>query len=134
MATIREECEVPAAADAVWAVLRDFGGLLKLAPGFVTGCELEEGGTVRLVTFANGMQLRERLVTLDDAARRIAYSAFGGRTTHHNASAEVLAIDARRSRFVWTADLLPDALAPAIGQMMKQGAQSMQRALTPAAS
>lgn len=134
MATIREEFEVPAAAAAVWAVLRDFGGLLKLAPGFVTGCVLEEGGSVRLVTFANGMQVHERLVTLDEEGRRIVYTAFGGHATHHNASAQVFALDARRSRFVWTADLLPDALAPAIGQMMRQGAAAMRSALTPAGS
>ena len=114
----------------MWSVLREFGGLLRLAPGFVTGCVLEEEGAVRLVTFFNGVQLRERLVTLDDAARRIAYTAFGGRTTHHNASAQVFPIDAGHCRFVWTADLLPDAVAPIMEQMMARGAEVMRAALT----
>jgi carbon monoxide dehydrogenase subunit G len=130
MATIQKEFEVPAAADAVWAVLRDFGGLRRLAPGFVTDCKLEEDGAVRLVTFFNGMQVRERLVTLDEGARRIAYSAFGGPATHHNASAQVVPVAADRCRFVWTTDLLPDALAPAIGQMMEKGSEAMRSALT----
>lgn len=133
MATVQEEFDLPTPADAAWAVLREFDGLLRLAPGFVTGCALEEGGAVRLVTFANGMQVRERLVTLDEAARRIVYSATGGRTTHHNASAQIVPLGADRCRFVWIADLLPDAMAPAIGQMMRQGAQAMRSALTPAA-
>ena len=133
MATIQKEVEIAAPADAVWAVLRDFGGLLKLAPGFVTGCALEEEGAVRLVTFFNGVQLRERLVTLDDAARRIVYTAFGGRTTHHNASAQVFAVDAQRCRFIWIADLLPYAVAPAMDQMMARGAEVMRSALTPPA-
>jgi carbon monoxide dehydrogenase subunit G len=131
MATIQREFEVPASADAVWAVLRDFGGVERLARGFVTGCTLEEQGAVRLVTFFNGLQVRERLVSLDDAARRIVYTAFGGRTTHHNAAAQVLPIAADRCRFVWTTDLLPDAIAPAMAQMMDRGAEAMRSALTP---
>ena len=133
MATIQQEFEVAAAADEVWAALRDFGALHeKLATGFVTDCVLEEEGAVRLITFANGMQVRERLVTVDDAARRIVYSASGGRTTHHNASAQVIALGPQRCRFVWTTDLLPDAMAPAITQMMASGAKAMQARLTPA--
>ena len=132
MATIHEEFELPLPADEAWKVLRDFGGVHRLAAGFVTACELEEEGAVRLVTFFNGMQARERLVTLDDAARRIVYTAQGGRAAHHNASAQVLPQGPARCRFVWTTDLLPDALAPAIGQMMAKGAQAMRAALTPA--
>jgi carbon monoxide dehydrogenase subunit G len=133
MATIHEEFEVPAPADAVWAVLREFGAVDRLAPGFVTACALEEDGAVRRVTFFNGMEVRERLVTRDEAARRLVYSATGGRATHHNAVAQVVEAGPGRCRFVWTTDLLPDAMAPAIAQMMKQGAQAMRSALTPPA-
>jgi carbon monoxide dehydrogenase subunit G len=133
MATVRKEFEVPAPAAAVWSVLRDFGALTRLAPGFVTACELEEQGAVRRVTFFNGMQVRERLVTLDIPGRRIVYAAVGGRTSHHNASAQVIEEGPQRCRFVWTTDLLPDELGPAIGQMMDLGAQAMRSALTPPA-
>jgi carbon monoxide dehydrogenase subunit G len=133
MATIQQEFEVPAPAQAVWAALRDFGAVHeKLATGFVTGCVLEEEGAVRLITFANGMQARERLVTLDDAARRIVYSASGARFNHHNAAAQVFPLGPDRCRFVWTTDLLPDSVAPAIAQMMEAGAKAMQARLTPA--
>jgi carbon monoxide dehydrogenase subunit G len=133
MATIQKEFEIPAPAEAVWAVLREFGAADRLARGFVTACALEEGGAVRRVTFANGMEVRERLVTRDDAARRIVYSATGGRATHHNAAAQVLEAGPGRCRFVWTTDLLPDAIAPAIEQMMQAGMQAMRQALTPPA-
>jgi carbon monoxide dehydrogenase subunit G len=129
MATIHKEFEVPAPADVVWAVLRDFGAVDRLAPGFVTRCALEEGGAVRHVRFGNGMEVRERLVTLDDAARRIVYSATGGRATHHNAAAQVLEAGPGRSRFLWTTDLLPDAIAPAIEQMMDAGVRAMTACL-----
>jgi carbon monoxide dehydrogenase subunit G len=130
MASIVQEFEVPAPAERVWAMLRDFGGIDRLAAGFVTACTLEEEGQVRLLTFFNGMQVRERLVASDDARMRIAYSASGGRATHHNASAQVIPEGPDRCRFVWTTDLLPDAVAPAIAQMMERGVQAMRSVLT----
>lgn len=133
MATIRKEFEVPAPADTVWAALRDFANLHRLAAGFVTDSRVDEGGAVRIVTFANGMQARERLVTRDDAARRLVYTVEGGRPTHYNGTVQVTEAGPGRSRFVWTVDLLPDALAPAIAQMMEQGCQAMRSSLTPGA-
>jgi hypothetical protein len=35
--------------------------------------------------------------------------------------AQVFAVDGGRSRFVWTADLLPDAAAAVTGEMMERG-------------
>jgi carbon monoxide dehydrogenase subunit G len=133
MATIHKQFEVPAPVDTVWAALRDFGNVHKLAAGFVTDSRIDEGGAVRIVTFANGMQARERLVTRDDAARRLVYTVEGGRASHYNATAQVQEAGPGRSRFVWTVDVLPDALAPAIAQMMEQGCQAMRSALTPGA-
>lgn len=129
MASIRREFVVPAGPNAVWQALRDFGAVhTKLAPGFVTGCSLEEDGAVRVVTFANGISVRERLVACDDEHRRLAYTVEGGRAKHHHATAEVLP-EGDGSRFVWITDLLPDSMAPAIAQMMDAGAAVMQRHL-----
>ena len=131
MATIQKDFEVPASADAVWQAVRDFTNVQRLAPGFVTSCTAEEAGAVRLLTFFNGLQVRERLVTCDDAGRRLVYTAFGGRTQHHNGTVQVVALAPDRCRFVWTTDLLPDAVAPAIEQMMEAGMRAMRSTLTP---
>jgi carbon monoxide dehydrogenase subunit G len=133
MATIHKEIEVPAPGDTVWAAVRDFGNVHKLAAGFVTDSRIDEGGAVRIVTFANGMQARERLVTRDEAARRLVYLVEGGRPSHYNACVQVAETGPDRSRLLWTVDVLPDALAPAIAQMMEQGCQAMRSALTPGA-
>lgn len=133
MATIEKEFEVPAPAASVWDVVRDFGAADRLARGFVTACTPEEDGAMRLVTFANGIQARERLVTRDDAARRLVYTVVDGRPTHYNGVVRVSELGPQRCRFAWTVDLLPDALAPAMAQMMEHGARAMQAALTPAA-
>jgi len=127
MASIRKEFTVRAAPDAVWAALRDFGGLhRRLAPGFVLACSLEDDGAVRLVTFANGASVRELLVACDDASRRLAYTVEGGRASHHHASAQVIAEADGTSRFVCITDVLPDSLAPVIAGLMDAGAAAMQ--------
>jgi len=73
------------------------------------------------------MVVRELIVDLDDKARRLVWTAVGGRLTHHNASAQVFA-DGDKSRLVWTADLLPDELAGDIRAMIEYGAAAMQKA------
>ena len=69
----------------VWAAIRDIGALhTRLVPGFVVGTRLEPG--VRVVTFGNGMVVQEPIVAIDENARRLVWTAEGGRTTHYNAS------------------------------------------------
>jgi hypothetical protein len=94
----------------------------------VTATELEDD--TRMVTFANGMTVRERVVTVDDTARRLVYAVVGGgRTTHHNASFEVIDDADGRARIVWTTDLLPDAAAPAVEGMMDGGLHAIRQTL-----
>ena len=120
MASIHKEIRIAAAPETVWAALRDVGALhTRLVPGFVTDTRLEEGA--RVVTFGNGMVARELIVSVDDERRRVAWAVVGGSMSHHNASAQVFADGAAACRFVWIADLLPDAMAPAIAGMMDQG-------------
>lgn len=102
MPSIHKEFTVGAGIDSVWAAFRDVGAVHRvLAPGFVTDCKLEGGGASRIVTFANGIVAREVIVDLDEAARRLAYSASGGRLTHHNASFLVAEDGPGRCRIVW---------------------------------
>lgn len=128
MATIRKEIPVTAAPANVWDALRDVGALHeRVVPGFVTATRLEPGA--RLVTFGNGVTLRELIVDVDDDARRVVWSATGGRLAHHNASVQVFDHDGGGSLLVWTADLLPDEMAGEIRGMIEQAAAVMQRTL-----
>jgi hypothetical protein len=95
-------------------------------PGFVVDVQMEEGA--QLVTFGNGMVVRETIVDLDEVARRLVYSVASERLTHHNASFQVLA-DGAGSRLIWVADLLPEAAAGAVETMMEQGAAAAKQAL-----
>ena len=128
MASIRREVVIDASPERVWDALRDVGAIhVRLAPGFVTDVKLEPGA--RVVTFGNGMVVRELIVDLDENARRLVWSATGGPLSHHNASAQVFAEGAGRSRFVWIADLLPNEAAPAIAAMIEQGIGVIQKTL-----
>jgi carbon monoxide dehydrogenase subunit G len=131
MASIRREVRIEARPETAWEALRDVGALhRRLVPGFVTDTRLEEGA--RIVTFGNGMVVRELIVDVDETARRVAWSAVGTAMTHHNASAQVFPEGARACRFVWIADLLPHEAAPQIAAMIDQGmaviAQTLERA------
>ena len=127
MASIRKEIAVKASPEASWDAVADIGALhTRLVPGFVVDTRLEPGA--RIVTFGNGAVVREPIVTLDAAARRLVWSAEGGRASHYNAAVQVLA-DQEGARVVWTIDLLPDSLKDEIAAAMDLGLAAMQRTL-----
>ena len=128
MATVRHEIVIDRPPHDLWDALRDVGALhTRLAPGFVVDCRLEPGA--RIVTFANGQVVRELLISVDDAAQRVAWSVVGTRMTHHSASAQVFEEGAGSSRFVWIADFLPDDVAPTMSSMIAMGLATMKRTL-----
>lgn len=128
MASVRREIVTKAPADHVWAAIRDIGALhTRLVPGFVIDTKLE--GRMRIVTFGNGMVIREPIVTIDDAAKRLVWSAEGGRTTHYNAAVEVSGTDGGATRVVWTADFLPDEAAETIASAIGTGMAVMKKTL-----
>ena len=127
MASIKKEVRIAAPAARVWDAVRDFGQVhRRLVPGVTVDTRVE--GDARVVTFGNGMVVRERLVACEDAARRLCYAAVGGPLAHHNGVMQVVA-DGEESVVVWTTDFLPDDMAPMIGGLVEQGAAAMQRAL-----
>jgi hypothetical protein len=128
MASIIKEFFIGASADDVWEAVRDVGAVRqRLVPGILVEAHLE--GEARIVTFANGMVLRELIVTLDDESRRFVYASVGGRASHHNASIQVFADGEQQSRVVWITDVLPDALVPSIRALVEQGSQVMKQTL-----
>ena len=128
MATICKEAEITRNAGFVWDAIRDVGAIhRRLVPGFVVDCKLE--GDSRLITFANGMAVREIIVAVDDKTRRHAWSARGEPLTHHNASIQVFAEGDDKCRVVWIADVMPNEVADTVGEMMLQGLAAMKRTL-----
>src|ERR1044072_1151945 len=133
MASIRRGIIVDAPVEHVWAALRDIGNVhTRLAQQFVIDTRLD--GDSRLVTFANGEVVRERIVDVDDNARRRGHAGVHWRTTHHNASFQVAPDGDGRSRLTWITDLLPDSLAELVGGFVEQGSVAIKRTLEASAS
>ncbi|MFI0453777.1 SRPBCC family protein [Actinomadura sp. 6N118] len=129
MATIHKEILVDAAPEVVWEALKDYGALHeKLAVGFVTDARME--GDDRIVTFFTGAVARERLVGIDEEARRIAYSVSESPMgfTHHMASAQVFA-EGEQARFVWITDCLPHEVAGFVDDFMGRGLLALKKTL-----
>lgn len=128
MATLHREILIRARVETVWAAARDLGALhTRLVPGFVVDTRMD-GPDARIVTFANGLVVREPIISVDDERRRLAWTAVGGQTTHYNAVLTMVA-EGEHTRVRWTSDLLPHEMAPAIAAMQDQGLAAMRRAL-----
>jgi hypothetical protein len=128
MASVRREIVTKATPDKVWSAVRDIGALhTRLVPGFVTDTKLE--GSVRIVTFGNGWVVREPIVTIDDQARRLVWTAEGGMTQHYNGAVQVTANVDGSSTVVWIADFLPDDVTTAIAGAIDAGMAVMKKTL-----
>jgi Polyketide cyclase / dehydrase and lipid transport. len=128
MASIRKEIALNVPSKDVWDAVRDVGAVHKrLCPGVLIDARLENDA--RIVTFANGMVVRELIVDLDDEARRFVWAAVGGPLTHHNASMQVLDDGDRSSRLIWITDILPNAIAGDIQVLINQGTVAIRQTL-----
>lgn len=135
MASVRKEIDIAAPAAQVWDALRDVGALhTRLVPGFVLDTKLETDPPARVVTFGNGVVARELIVSVDDTERRLVWSVVGGSFTHHNAAAQVFDTGSGRCRFVWIADVLPDAAAAHVAGLMDHAVQTIRRTQESAAA
>ena len=130
MASIHKDITLVTEPAAVWDAMRDFGNVdTRVARGFVVESHLD--GDARIITFAGGTVVRERIVDVDDVNWRLVYTVVDGPlgATHHQASVEVHAdpADPSRTHVVWVTDVLPHGLAPTIDGLMQQGAAAIER-------
>jgi hypothetical protein len=128
MAAIHREIQLTVAPDRVWDVVRDIGNAHhRLFPGVLVDVQLEGGE--RVVTFANGLVVRELTLELNDELRRYSWTARGGLARHHNASLQVFENTDGSSRVVWITEVLPNDLRDAIGALVDAGASVMKKTL-----
>ena len=127
MASIVMDAVVAAPAAKVWHGLANVGAAHRVFAGVLSDCRLDDE-MVRIVTFANGLVIRERIVSVDAELRRIAYTVTGRDFVHHHASMQVLPVGDNECRFIWITDVLPDAAAERIRPLMGAGVAAMQKA------
>lgn len=73
--------------------------------------------------------MSERIITVDDANRRLVWSITDGPYEHRNASTQILATADRKARFAWQADLLPNSLAARTSELVARGTQVVTKTL-----
>ena len=122
MASFRTETIIDLPAARAWARLRDLAGTHTLFPGVLTACVLD--ADVRTVTFADGTVVKERIVTVDDDAMRLAYTVLD-RFQHHASSMEIAPVNHGQCRFIWISDVLPDAAIDRVAGLMTKGTAAL---------
>jgi hypothetical protein len=124
MASIHIDTTIQAPARQVWAALSAVGEAHKAFGGVLTGCRLESDD-LRVVTFANGLQVKEQIVAVDASRMRIAYAAIGTELKHHSAAMQITAVTDDACRFDWVTDVLPHEAVDWIRPLMEQGARAL---------
>ena len=124
MASIHIDTTIQAPAPQVWAALAAVGEAHKTFAGVLSACHLE-GDDVRVVTFANGLQVKEQIVTIDPVRMRIAYAAIGTDLKHHSAAMQIIPATDGTCRFDWMTDVLPHEAVEWIRPLMEQGARAL---------
>jgi len=95
--------EIPASAEAVWAVVRDFHGLPKWLKSLASSESLESGRVRRVVAHGGKGTMVERLAVMDDAAMSYAYILEEAPMPVRNylATARVIPKDAAHCTVTW---------------------------------
>jgi hypothetical protein len=108
VASLRHERRIAATADVVWDVVRRPESIPTWFPGVVS-CTVE--GDVRVITTATGMEIPEKIMTIDSTIRRFAYRVTAPLYTFHLGVIDVIEIGQFDSLCVYSTTAEPDTLA-----------------------
>ena len=117
---------VSAAPDEVWEKVGDFGGVGDFFPG-IDSFRLE--GDDRIIGMF-GMEIRERLVSRDDATRTISYSVVEGVPLDSHQATITVEPDGEGSKVTWAYAVTPDEMAPIFGDTYKAALASLESAFS----
>ncbi len=107
MGTGQAEIDVNGSADAVWAVIGDFGGIGGWMPG-IDSCRVE--GDDRILE-TMGMTITERLVNKDDAGRALTYAITDGAPVELHQAVITVTPTGDTSQVTWVVEATPDEMA-----------------------
>jgi hypothetical protein len=108
VASLRHERRIAASADVVWDVVRRPESIPTWFPGIVS-CTVD--GDVRVITTATGVEIPEKIMTIDSTIRRFAYRVTAPLYTFHLGVIDVIEIGQFDSLCVYSTTAEPDTLA-----------------------
>jgi mxaD protein len=111
------ELNIAGKPDEVWALVGNFGGVADIMP-VVESCTIE--GDDRVLAML-GLEVRERLVSRDDAARSLTYSVIAGVPLESHQATISVAPDGDGSVVTWAFSVAPDEMAPIFEDTYRSG-------------
>jgi carbon monoxide dehydrogenase subunit G len=112
MAEGAAEKKVAASPDTVWAAVGKFDGVAEFFPGIDS---FSTEGDDRLIGMF-GMQIRERLLSRDDATRTLEYTIVDGVPLESHKARITVVPDGDGSLVTWWYECDPDELGPVFEQ------------------
>ncbi len=132
---VRVETVIDVSRQQVWEAIADVGAVhRRLLPGRVIDARIE--GDIRILMMPDGSQIRELIVSIDHAARRLAYAVIEGQRlplTYHHASFQV-ASEGDGSRLIWVTDVLPHTMADAVRARVEPGIVEIKQVIEAAST
>ena len=114
--------DIAAPADAVWAVIGDFGGIGDWMPG-IESCRVE--GENRILD-TMGMEITERLVAKDDAGRALTYSIVEGAPVESHQGVVTVRPTGEASHVTWEVEATPDEMADLMATIYQQALEALK--------
>lgn len=108
MADGKAEVSIDKSPDDVWKLVREFGGLDTWMPG-VESCVVD--GDTRTIGLM-GLEIKEQLRGVDDAARSISYSVIESPMDNLESHLATISVtpEGSGSHVTWSVEVLPDEL------------------------
>jgi mxaD protein len=122
MGTARAEIDIDKPADAVWAVVGDFGGIAGWMPG-VESCVVDGDDRILKVM---GLEVIERLERRDDDGRVLVYGIVGGVPVGNHKATISVADAGAGSHVTWDVEVEPDEMTDFMLQMYQQSLEALQ--------
>jgi carbon monoxide dehydrogenase subunit G len=122
MGTGKAEIDVNQSPDKVWALVGDFGGIGGWMPG-IDSCRVE--GDERILE-TMGMSITERLVSMDEAARRLTYSIAAGAPVESHEAVITVAPSGAGCHVTWVVEAEPDEMADLMATIYQQALEALK--------
>jgi carbon monoxide dehydrogenase subunit G len=126
MAAGAVDVTIAATPEQVWEKVGDFAGIDVLFPG-LESFRLE--GDDRIIGMF-GMEIRERLLALDNEARVLTYSVVDGVPIESHTATISVEPDGTGSKVIWAYDVSPDEMAPIFGDTYKGALAALENSFT----
>jgi len=118
----RAEIDIDRPADAVWAVVGDFGGIGTWQPG-IESCHVD--GDDRVIKMM-GMEVIERLERRDEDERVLVYGIAGGVPVGNHRATITVNPAGTGSHVTWDVEVEPDEMTDVMHQVYQQGLQALK--------